>query len=110
MPVETRSRVRALVEDLGGRAEVARALGVHRSRVTRWLEDEDPDPANTSKVEAFEFVLARLLKVYPRNTALKWLTGYNANLGDRRPVDMLSAGRVSEVIGAIDAEDAGSFA
>lgn len=110
MPVQTRSRVQALVEDLGGRAEAARALGVHRSRITRWLGNEEPDPGNARKVEAFEFVLARLLRIYRRDTALKWLTGFNAHLGDRRPVDLLMAGRVSEVVGAIDAEDAGSFA
>lgn len=71
MPVRTQDRVQAPVEDLGGRAEVARTLGVHRSRVTRWLQDEAPDPANLRNVEAFEFVLARLLRVYHRDTALK---------------------------------------
>lgn len=110
MPVRTQDRVQALVEDLGGRAQVARTLGVHRSRITRWLEDEQPDAANLRKVESFEFVLARLLKVYPRDSALKWLSGINAHLGDRRPIDLLLAGRVSQVIGAVDAEDAGSFA
>jgi uncharacterized protein (DUF2384 family) len=59
---------------------------------------------------ALEFVLARLLTVYERETALKWLTGFNAHLGDRRPLDLLLAGRVSQVVGAIDAEEAGSFA
>jgi len=110
MPVQTRARVEAIVTDMGGRAETARALGVHRSRITRWLEDEKPDARNLRKVEALEFVLARLLTVYERETALKWLTGFNAHLGDRRPLDLLLAGRVSQVIGAIDAEEAGSFA
>ncbi len=110
MPVQTRARVKAIVTDLGGRAQTARALGVHRSRITRWLEDEEPDARNLRKVEALEFVLARLLSVYGRETALKWLMGFNAHLGDRRPLDCLLAGQVSEVVAAIDAEDAGSFA
>lgn len=110
MPVRTQDRVQALVEDLGGRAEVARILGVDRSRITRWLQDERPDPENRRKVEAFEFVLARLSQIHHPSTALKWLTGMNAHLGDRRPIDMLLAGRVGQVIGAIDAEDAGTFA
>lgn len=110
VPVQTQARVKAMVADLGSQAAVASALGVHRSRVTRWLADEAPDPSNLRKVEAFEFVLARLLAVYDRGTALKWLMGFNAHLGDRRPVDMLAQGRVSQVIAAIEAADAGSYA
>jgi uncharacterized protein (DUF2384 family) len=57
-----------------------------------------------------EIVLARLLRIYSRETALKWLTGFNAHLGDRRPLDLLRTGRLSDVLDAVDAEEAGSFA
>jgi hypothetical protein len=34
----------------------------------------------------------------------------NAHLADRRPIDLIRQGRLSEVIAAIEAEKAGAFA
>ena len=110
MPVATRSKLVALVEDLGSQAEVARVLDVDRSRVSRWLKTEDPDARNARKVEGIELVLARLLRLYDRETAISWLGGMNAHLGGRRPIDMLGRGRLAEVISAIDADDLGTYA
>jgi uncharacterized protein (DUF2384 family) len=112
MPVTTSIRLEALVTDLGGRAEVARVIGVDRAQVTRWLDKgQDPDPENLRKVEAVELALARLLRLFDRDTALRWLRGTNALLGNRRPVDMLGRGDgLALVLGAIDGEEAGSFA
>lgn len=110
MPVAVKDKVRAVSQDVGGQAKLARLIGVSPSRVTRWLQDEIPDPENQRKVEGVEFVLSRLLSVFERETALKWLQGVNANLRNRRPIDLLAAGRVAEVIEAIEAEDAGAYA
>lgn len=110
MPVSTRARVAALVEDLGSQSGVARTLRVDRSRVNRWLRDEEPDPQNRRKVELLEVVMARLLRLYDQPTAANWLEGTNAQLGNRRPADFIAAGRITEVLAAIDAEEAGSFA
>lgn len=110
MAIATADRVRSLVEDFGGQAEVARALGVDRSRVTRWLRDAVPDADNRRKLEAVEFVMARLLQTFHRQTAVSWLHGLNAHLGDRRPIDLLAGGRVSEVLAAIEAEETGAYA
>ncbi len=110
MPVSTRVRLAALVEDLGSQAEVARILEVDRSRVSRWLKTEEPDPENTRKLEGFELVMARLLRSYDRDTAVSWLGGFNAHLGGRRPLDMLAHGRVSEVLGALAADELGTYA
>jgi transcriptional regulator with XRE-family HTH domain len=110
MAIATADRVRSLVEDFGGQAEVARALGVDRSRVTRWLRDAPPDAGNRRKLEAIEFAMARLLQTFHRETAVSWLYGVNAHLGDRRPIDLLAAGRVSEVLAAIEAEETGAYA
>jgi hypothetical protein len=110
MPVTTRTRLSALVEDLGSQAKVAKVLEVDRSRVSRWLKSEDPDAENTQKVEGIEFVLARLLRLYDRETAIDWLSGFNAHLGGRRLIDMISRGRLPEVIAAVDADELGTFA
>lgn len=111
MPVAAKDKVNALVADLGGRAQAARAIGVDRAQVTRWLESgQGPDAENLRKIEAFELVLARLLRLYERETALRWLQGANPHLGDRRPEDLLMKGRISEVLGAIDADESGAYA
>ncbi len=110
MAVSTRAKLRAVAHDLGSQARVARILGVSPSRVSRWLRDEEPDADNRRKLLAVEFLLARLLDVYSRETAMKWLEGFNAHLGDRRPIDLLAQGRVTDVLVALDAEEAGSYA
>ena len=54
--------------------------------------------------------MARLLQTFHRETAVSWLYGMNAHLGDRRPIDLLASGRVSEVLAAIEAEETGAYA
>ena len=81
-----------------------------RSRVTRWLRDAAPDATNQRKLESVEFAMARLLQTFHRETAVSWLYGMNAHLGDRRPIDLLADGRVSEVLAAIEAEETGAYA
>jgi uncharacterized protein (DUF2384 family) len=74
------------------------------------LTSAGPDSVNQSKLDALEFVMARLLQVFEADTARKWLTAVNAHLGHRRPVDLIAANRVAEVITAIEQADTGAFA
>lgn len=110
MPLATQIRLRALTEDFGGQAKLARWIGVSPWRVSRWLRGQEPDRENRRKVEDLEFVFATLLHRYDRDTALKWLEGFNAHLANHRPVDVLARGRVTQVLRAIEAEEAGSYA
>jgi transcriptional regulator with XRE-family HTH domain len=110
MPVDVKAKLRAVTDDLGSQARVARLLGVSPSRVSRWMNGERPDPDNRRKLEGLEFVLARLLMLYERDTAIKWLNGLNPHLGNRRPIDLLAEGRVTDLVRAVDAEEAGSYA
>ncbi len=110
MDALARRKLEQLVQEMGSQAQVARALDVDRSRVTRWLKDEDPGPDNLIKVDSVEFVLSRLLRSYRRETAMKWLFGFNAHLGDARPIDLLARGRTWEVIRAVEADEAGAYA
>ena len=106
----TEAKLRRLVGAFGGQSAVARLLRVDRSRVTRWLAGEEPDPRNTARLEALEFIVSRLVDVFDPTTAGKWLRGFNAHLGDRRPIDLLARGRVAEVLAALEQDDLGSFA
>lgn len=110
MPVAVAQKLEALRADFRSAARLADMLGVSRSRVTRWLRGAGIDPLNAEKVDLLEFVWSNLLRLYDRNAALAWLVGINPHLGDRRPIDVVRAGRVEELMRAIRAERAGSFA
>src|SRR5919202_6960387 len=109
MPVSTAEKVQALTVDFKSAARVADMLGVSRSRVTRWLRGAGIDPLNAEKVDLLELVWSSLLRIYDREAALAWLFGLNPSLGDRRPIDLVRAGRTEELMRAIRAERADSF-
>jgi uncharacterized protein (DUF2384 family) len=110
VPVATAAKIEALRRDFKSRAAVADLLGVSRSRVTRWLQGAGIDPLNAERVDLLELVWANLLRVYEPEAARAWLLGSNPNLGDRRPVDLVRAGKAEELMRAIRAERADSFA
>src|SRR4249919_1330501 len=110
MPVTTAAKVEALSVDFRSAARLADLLGVSRSQVTRWLRGSGIDPLNAEKVDLLELVWANLLRLYEREAALAWLFGLNPNLGDRRPIDLIRAGRTEELMRAIRAERSDAFA
>jgi len=66
--------------------------------------------ADAEKVELLELVWSNVLRLYEREAALAWLFGVNPLLGDRRPIDLVRAGRTEELMRAIRAERADTFA
>ena len=62
------------------------------------------------KVDLLELVWSSVLRLYDREAALAWLFGVNPRLGDRRPIDLVRAGRAEELMRALRAERSDSFA
>lgn len=91
-------------------ADLARSLGVHRSAVVRWKRGETPAPENWEQLVGLDTVVSLLQNFLELRSIPKWLRGINAHLGERRPIDVIRQGRLSEVIAAIEAEKAGAFA
>lgn len=110
MPVSTAVKVRALTRDFRSGAELADALGVNRSQITRWLKGAGIDPLNAEKIDLLELVIANLLRLYEPEAARAWLFGLNPHLRERRPIDLVRAGKIEELLSAIRAERAGSYA
>ncbi len=110
MPLATARKVEALCIDFRSAARVADMLGVSRSQITRWRRGAGIDPLNAERVDLLELVWSNLLRLYERDAALSWLFGVNPRLGDRRPIDLVRAGRAEELMRAIRAERADSFA
>ena len=65
---------------------------------------------NAEKIDLLELVSANLRRIYEPEAARAWLVGLNPNLGDRRPIDLVRAGKAEELMRAIRAERADSFA
>jgi transcriptional regulator with XRE-family HTH domain len=110
MAVATSEKVRALTRDFRSSAELARMLGVNRSQVTRWLKGAGIDPLNAEKIDVLELVVASLQRLYEPEVIRPWLFGFNPHLGNRRPIDLVRKGRVEELLAAIRAERADSYA
>lgn len=105
-----RLRYQAARLAFGSDAEVARSLGVHRSNVLRWKRGESPGLENWEQLVGLDTVVSLLAGFLDERSIAKWLHGLNAHLGDRRPIDVIRQGRLSEVVAAIEAEKAGAFA
>ncbi len=110
VPVAIVQKVEALRADFRSAARLADLLGVSRSQVTRWLRGAGIDPLNAEKVDLLELVWSNVLRLYERDAALAWLFGVNPVLGDRRPIDLIRAGRAEEVMRAIRAERSDTYA
>ncbi len=110
VPIATATKIEALATTSARGAAVADLLGVSRSRVTRWLKGAGIDPLNAERVDLLELVWSNLVRIYDHDAAREWLLGLNPNLGDRRPIDLVRAGRAEELMRAIRAERADSFA
>jgi uncharacterized protein (DUF2384 family) len=110
MAVSTAMKAEVLARELGGQAKLAGLLGVERSTVSRWLHGGTPNSTQAARVDALEYVLAESERIFGKNGARKWLRGIEPRLGDRRPIDVLRAGAVHEVIRALAEHKAGAFA
>jgi hypothetical protein len=110
MAVAIATKVDALRTDFGSAARLADMLGVSRAQVTRWLRGSGIDPLNAEKVDLLELIWGNLLRLYEPEAALAWLFGLNPFLGDRRPIDLIRAGRTEELMRAIRAERFDAFA
>lgn len=91
-------------------AEMAETFEVHRSQITRWKRGAPPDAENAERLVGLDAVVSLLSGFLEDDSIPKWLRGINAHLGNRRPMDVVREGRLSEVVRAIEAEKSGAFA
>jgi hypothetical protein len=91
-------------------AALADALGVHRSQVARWKRGGQADSANEERLRNLGTVVESLTGYLEPTTISDWLSGINPHLGHRRPIDVLLAGNVTDVIAAVEAERRGAYA
>ena len=110
MPVNTAAKVQALSQDFRSQRRLAEMLGVSPAQVSRWQRGQGIDPVNADRVDLLEHVMSGLLRVYAAEAAERWLVGLNPHLRDRRPIDLIRAGRSRELLDAIAAERTAAYA
>ena len=103
------ARLALLLRELGNN-RLAGLLDVSPSQPSRWKSGEERIGAeNQRRLIDLDYVMARLLRLYPRAQAEIWLTSHNVHLGSR-PVDVLRLRGAAPVVQAIDAEAEGAYA
>lgn len=108
--MSTAEKVVALSGDFRSQRRLAELLGVSPAQVTRWRQGRGIDELNARRVDLLELVMSSLLRLYSPEVAELWLLGLNPHLADRRPIDLVRAGRSRELLDALAQERAGSFA
>jgi len=91
-------------------AAIAEFAGVDRSRVTRFKQGRNLEPATDELLSDLSSTVKKLHRFLDDSVIPDWLRGINAHLGHRTPLDVIRAGQVSRVFAAIEAEKSGAFA
>lgn len=106
-----RVKVAVIAAALGSKARAAEYLGVARSQPGKWLAGEErPNPRARRLLQDFDYVWARLTDERSPDVAELWLSSPNAFLNGATPITWMKTRGAEDVVGAIDAEEAGSFA
>jgi uncharacterized protein (DUF2384 family) len=95
---------------LGSRAALADWAGIHRSQITRAVGGQDIGGEGGWRLAALAAVVMALLTVFDPEVVPDWLAGLNPHLNDRRPLDVLAAGDIAAVMGAVQSARTGSYA
>ncbi len=104
-----RVKVAVVAEALGSKARAAEYLDVARSQPGKWLSGEErPNPRARRLIQ--DFVWGRLTDERSPEVAELWLSSPNAFLDGTTPINWMKTRGAEDVVGAIDAEEAGSFA
>ena len=108
---QAQARTEYLIATLGSGQAVADLLGVSRGQPSKWRTgQETPGPDASRQLIDLDHVLARAMMLWPADVAVDWLKGNNAFLEGARPIDVLRTRGSKDVIEALDATLAGSFA
>ena len=91
-------------------AAIAEFAGVDRSRVTRFKQGRNLEPATDELLSDLSSTVKKLHRFLDDSVIPDWLRGINAHLGNLTPLDVIRAGHVSRVFAAIEAEKSGAFA
>lgn len=89
--------------------ELARALGVHRSRVAAWKNGVLPDYENGRRLAELAFVVQDLMRFLHPVTVHAWLCAPKSEADHLTPIELLRQGDLVEVLLIANATEHGAF-
>ena len=99
-----------IVEVLG-LSQVARILGIDRSRLSRCMRGgADIGPTLAPRITNLQYVLTRALQIMHADEVGPWLTEGEPLLGGSIPLNVLAADGPAPIVAALDALVSGAFA
>lgn len=110
LELRTLTHLDVIRDVLGADRTIAALLDVSPSQVSRWRRGQAPDLENADRLAGLALVVEMLARWLHPDTVEGWLEGANAHLNDRTPAYLIRHGCVADVIGALEAEKAGTFA
>ena len=88
---------------------LAEAVGVHRSRITRWKAGDPAHPGNAWLLRDLAFAAETLAEHLAREAAYAWLHGHSPEQEGEAPLEAIQGGRVAEVLIALQAQTSGAL-
>jgi hypothetical protein len=110
--IDVEQRLLFISEALGSKRAAAEFLDVDPSQTTRWSNGEStPGPSQARRLIDLDHVIAHARLLWATDDLVRdWLNTPNAHLEHARPVDVIRVRGTNEVVDALRAELAGSYA
>lgn len=91
-------------------ADIANFTGVSKATVSRWRSGAaNPNPTNGRIISDLDYVIDRLGDFYTPAEIRTWLYAPHPQLEGRRAIDVIHAGRMTEVLETLDRLEAGVY-
>jgi len=101
--------LRRVVEALGAKG-AASLLGADRPQVSRWMKGtEEIGSEMGRRIVDLHDILTRVIRIYTREGAARWLVGSDPLLGGARPIDVLVVEGAAPVIRTLEGLAQGTF-
>ena len=90
--------------------DIANIVSVSPATVSRWLNGKaSPELRHQTIMAELRYVVDRLAEFYTPDETRLWLHAKHPLLGNERAIDLLNAGRLEDVLAAIESLDAGAY-
>ncbi len=90
--------------------DVANILQVSPATVSRWTTGKaSPDLRTQTVIAGLRYVVDRLAEFYEPDEIRLWLHTPHQMLDGARAIDLINAGKIEQVLGVIEALDAGAY-
>ena len=106
------AKILSEIREVGGLQgkDIANILDASPATVSRWFSDQASPSIHTQTIIAdLRYVVDRLADFYAPDEIRLWLFAKHPLLNRERPIDLIHAGQVEQVLAIIERLDAGAY-